>query len=69
MGAWGLQEIYKKGIFGYVYSAIYIFLLVMAVILSLAMPLDKAKGYFTVITVAFSFLTIITLAGIVFTFA
>ena len=41
----------------------------MAVILSLAMPLDKAKGYFTIITVAFGFLTITTLAGIIFTFA
>ena len=38
-GNWGIHEIYKKGIFNWIFAGIYIFLIVLCLILSLAMPL------------------------------
>ena len=67
-GNWSLSQIYEKGILNMIFAAIYLFLLVMVLILSLAMPLEKGKGYFMVVTVAFSALSISAIVGIIFYF-
>lgn len=38
----------------------------MVLILSLALPLEKAKGWFMIVLAAFSLLTLVSIVGIIF---
>jgi hypothetical protein len=68
-GNWNLQEIYKKGFLNWIFAGLYCFLLVQVLILSLAMPLDKGKAWFTIVTILFGILSILTVVGMMFFFA
>lgn len=59
-----LQLFFEKGGFDTVFSLLYLALLLWAVIVSLAGPLDRAMSYFRYISGVFSFLTIASLVGI-----
>jgi len=52
-----------KGSFEPIFSAVYLALILWAVIVSLAGPLDRAMSYFKYISAIFSFLTIASLVG------
>ena len=65
-GNWALKEAYKSGVVMLVFAYVYIFLIVMVLILSLALPLEKARGWFYIVTAAFGFLTAVTVFGMVF---
>lgn len=52
-----------------IFAGMYLFLLIMVLILSLAMPLENGKGYFTAVTILFSILSVATIAGIIAFFA
>ena len=67
-GNWYLAQIYKKGILTEITAGIYIFLIVMTLILSLAMPLEKGKSYFTVVTIIFGALSTLSVIGIIWFF-
>ena len=50
--------------FDSLFSMLYIGLLGLVAIVTIAMPINKSIGYYRIVTVIFSFLTIITLIGI-----
>ena len=63
-GNWALEDAYKSGLFSLLFAYIYIFLLVMVILLSLAMPLEKAKSWFYIVTTTFGMLTMFSIVGI-----
>ena len=50
--------------FGTIFAFSYVILVLWSIVISLAMPIDRAMHYFRIITAIFSFLTIISLVGI-----
>ena len=48
------------------FAYLYIFLIIMCLILSLALPLEKAKVWFNIVLCAFSALTVTSIVGIIF---
>ena len=54
----------KGGGFDVIFSLLYLALILWAVIVSLAGPLDRAMSYFKYISGVFSFLTLASLVGI-----
>ena len=64
-GNWALKEAYNSGLVMLIFAYIYVFLIVMALILSLALPLERARGWFNIVTAAFGFLTAISVFGMV----
>ena len=65
-GNWALKEAYQSGIVMNIFAYIYSFLIVMVLILALALPLEKARGWFYIVTAAFGFITAVTVFGMVF---
>ena len=48
-----------------IFTWAYITLLILTVLTSIAIPIDRAMSYFRIITIIFSFLTLASLTGIV----
>jgi len=65
-GNWALKESYQNGVVMLLFAYVYVFLIVMVLILSLALPLEKARAWFNIVTVAFGFLTALSVFGMVF---
>lgn len=65
-GRWALSELYQSGLFSLIFSYIYLMLLSMSLILSLALPLDKARPCFLLVTIAFGFLSLVSLFGMAY---
>lgn len=60
------QQLYYDGILLNSFVYVYIMLLAMCLILSLALPLDRAKPCFIIATTLFGLLTIAAIVGMVF---
>lgn len=61
-----LQFLYTKGIMMDIYVYTYIMLLAMCLIVSLAMPLDRAKPCFMIATTIFGIMSITAITGMCF---
>ena len=57
---------YDNGLFTTLFTYYYIFLIVMVLIFSLALPLEKGKIWFNIVVIAFGFLTTFTIFGMVY---
>ena len=60
-----MEELYNDGLFNLLFAYIYIFLLIMTIILSLALPIERSTTWFNIILFCFGVLTILSIVGMV----
>ena len=60
------KDLYENGILKMLFFALYLGMLFLAVFVSIALPIDRAMGYFRVVASILSVLIILSLVGIIF---
>lgn len=61
-----LEEEFEKGTFSLFFAYIYIFLIIMALIMSLAMPPERIKVWFRLLVAAFGIVSLVCITGVIY---
>lgn len=61
-----LEEEFENGTFSLIFAYLYIFLILMALIMSLAMPPERIKVWFRMLVAAFGIVSLVCIAGVIY---
>ena len=61
-----LEEEFENGTFSLIFAYVYIFLILMALIMSLAMPPERIKVWFRMLVAAFGIISLVTIVGVIY---